>query len=168
MRQALYTEPADQSGWLYHRWLLGRVTQRLPSMPALLLSLGHLDAQAAADTSDSGNVEGEAQSMDGASSDALEPLAVFSRELEMCRDLDAIEPNCKWILLTTALLLAGREAISRAQTHEHERQQQRAAVEGMHESVAAELASLFDRLILFDPLRTNYYRDVHLDLSSRA
>lgn len=22
--QALWTEPADQSGWLYHRWLVGQ------------------------------------------------------------------------------------------------------------------------------------------------
>lgn len=26
MQQALFTEPADQSGWLYHRWLVGQVS----------------------------------------------------------------------------------------------------------------------------------------------
>lgn len=27
--QALYTDPSDQSGWLYHRWLVGRGTEVL-------------------------------------------------------------------------------------------------------------------------------------------
>ena len=27
VKQALFTEPDDQSGWLYHRWLVGQVTR---------------------------------------------------------------------------------------------------------------------------------------------
>ena len=175
MRQAFYTEPADQSGWLYHRWLLGRLTQRIPNMPALLVSLGHTGI----DDSLVGQGGMECQLSDSSPSVTLDPLALFTRELDMCRDLDAVEPNCKWILLTTALLLAGREAISRAHTalDQQQRPQQQSHTEqrrgaarasGMEESVAAELSSLFARLVLIDPLRTNYYRDVHLSLSSRS
>ena len=178
VRQAFYTEPADQSGWLYHRWLLGRVAQRVPTLPALLVSLGHNDM----DGSDSGELPSVWQSADGiadatAAASVLGPLAVFSRELAMCRELDGIEPNCKWVLLTTALLVAGRDAISRRQQQHSDgpQQRQRAFDDGspegsasaMEESVAAELSSLFGRLILLDPLRTNYYRDVHASFTNR-
>ncbi len=34
MKQAFYTEPEDQSGWFYHRWLLGET--KLDGMLVLL------------------------------------------------------------------------------------------------------------------------------------
>jgi len=161
VRQAFYTEPADQSGWLYHRWLLSRVAQSIPTLPALLISLGHSDMLGG--SSDSTGNEAAEGSESAESDGCLDPLAVFGRELDMCRELDAIEPNCKWILLTTALLLAGRDAISRRHTEQHGE-----AVSGaMAESVAAELSSLCGRLEMLDPLRTNYYRDVHASFTSR-
>ena len=165
MRQAFYTEPADQSGWLYHRWLLARVTHSIPTLPALLISLGHndlLDGGSSSSSSEDGGNESH-QSTDG--SWPLDPLAVFSRELDMCRELDALEPNCKWVLLTTALLLAGRDAISRRR---QQTEQSTETVDAMAESVAADLGSLFDRLILLDPMRTNYYRDVHASFTRRG
>ena len=170
MRQAFYTEPADQSGWLYHRWLLARVTQTIPTLPALLISLGHNDMDTATDTCE---LHSESESID-AFEGSLDPLAVFSRELEMCRDLDGLEPNCKWILLTTALLVAGRHAIHRRveqRQAQHEQQQHAAGVgeagSVVEESVVAELGSLFGRLIVLDPMRTSYYREVHASFISR-
>ena len=168
MRQAFYTEPADQSGWLYHRWLLGRLTHSLPALPALLIALGHSDM-------DGGEEQASHHSQSTGSSSGggvvLEPLAVFSRELAMCRELDAIEPDCKWILLTTALLLAARDAISRRDEQPQQPHPQHigaAAVDAMGESVASELSSLFDRLVLLDPMRTHYYRDVHASFTAAA
>ena len=165
MRQAFYTEPVDQSGWLYHRWLLSRVTGDIPTLPALLIALGHNDMDSSSSNSSS-EVEGSESAEQSSSDVRLDPLTLFDRELVMCRQLDDIEPNCKWILLTTALLLAGRQAINRQQT-----QQPRDTVDVsasvMEESVVAELGSLFGRLILLDPMRTNYYRDVHASFTNR-
>ena len=31
VRQAMYTEPEDQSAWMYHRWLLGMLLPHLHS-----------------------------------------------------------------------------------------------------------------------------------------
>ena len=175
MRQAFYTEPADQSGWLYHRWLLSRVVQSLPTLPTLLIALGHsdMDGSSCDRHTDHAEAEGREAEEDAAtavqltdgSSWGVDPLAVFSRELDMCRELDAIEPNCKWILLTTALLIAGRQAISTAQ--QQQQQSIAAVIGGLDDSVSAELASLFDRLVVLDPLRTNYYRDVHDSFTNR-
>ena len=108
VRNAFFTDPRDQSCWLYHRWLLSRVVAQLPQMPSLLIAFGQADEQQSAASS-------PPPSAPAPSSPPVQPLAVFDRELIMCRELDAVEANCKWTLLTIALLLAGREAVSQAQ-----------------------------------------------------
>ena len=37
VRQAMYTEPEDQSAWMYHRWLLGMLLPHLHSRQEVLL-----------------------------------------------------------------------------------------------------------------------------------
>ena len=169
VRQAFYTEPADQSGWLYHRWLLSRVVQTLPTLPQLLIALGHNDMDSSSNSSSGSHTgdAGEEATHDGAS--GVDALAVFSRELAMCRELDAIEPNCKWILLTTALLIAGTDAINTIQQQQRDAGAQSAEAQSgeSEESVTAELGSLFARLTVLDPMRTNYYRDVHDSFTNR-
>jgi geranylgeranyl transferase type-2 subunit alpha len=164
VRNAFFTDPRDQSCWLYHRWLLSRVVAQLPQMPSLLIALGQADEQQSSASSSPPSAS--------ASSSPLEPLVVFDRELTMCRELDAVEANCKWTLLTIALLLAGREAVSRAQQEQQQQQQSAAAAASVSTAcslpshVVTELAALFQRLIALDPMRTAYYRDVHRGLTS--
>ena len=149
VKAAFYTEPQDQSAWLYHRWLLGRVLAPLPALPSLLIALGH-------DFPDGRGEVGEK----GETSGSVDVLGVLERELGVCRELDGVEADCKWILLTLALLISAREAV---------RLHQRAGAGGMGgeypPEAVEEVASLFQRLISLDPMRTQYYRDVHASLS---
>ena len=159
VRSAVYTEPQDQSAWLYHRWLLSRVLAAAPAIPSLLIALGHHDRSSPANTLDSPSHP--SPSSPPHPSLAPSAVAVFSRELSMCRELDALEPNCKWTLLTMGLLVAGVEALRR-------REGDVGGVESMDGEVVEELRLLFERLVELDPLRTAYYRDVHRSLTSSA
>ena len=42
VRQAMYTEPEDQSAWMYHRWLLGQLLPHLGSSQVQISSLSAL------------------------------------------------------------------------------------------------------------------------------
>ena len=153
VKSAFWTEPQDQSAWIYHRWLLRRVLATLPALPSLLIALGKdFQASGEADTESGDKKGGEG---------APAALAVVERELEMCRELDAMEGNCKWILLTLALLLSVREGVRRVE-------EGKTAAEGGEypREVVEEVAALFERLQTLDPMRTGYYRDVHRSLST--
>jgi geranylgeranyl transferase type-2 subunit alpha len=105
VQQAFFTEPEDQAGWMYHRWLTAHAARRLER--------------------------------DAAASEPSPGVSVLERQAEMCAELCAMEPTCKWPLATLARLkkLTGTE-------------------EGRAESRRkyAELESL-------DPMRRGYYRD---------
>lgn len=77
VQQAFYTEPEDQSGWLYHRWLLGN-------------TLRAREAEA-----------GEGSEGVGAEAMVQETLA---REAAVCKELADMESESKWPLITLARL----------------------------------------------------------------
>jgi geranylgeranyl transferase type-2 subunit alpha len=82
VRQAFFTEPEDQAGWMYHRWL----TAQTKNANEAFAAPGE-DAAAA-------------------------KRAVFAGEADALRELCALEPDCKWPALTLARLcdLQGTEA----------------------------------------------------------
>lgn len=138
--RAFYIDPEDQSGWLYYRWLLGRVVYSGPNLPSLGISLGvalPTDFQEC--------------------KDRTRQVSVFERELKRCRELSAIEPRCKWVLLTIAMLLAGLEAC-------------KPAADPFSEVNLAEIQTIFQTLFVLDPMRKLYYVEVqsHITKFSRA
>ncbi len=84
VKQALYTEPEDQSGWLYHAWLLGCWAARW----------------AAAERA--GNAAEERTAL----------LAALAAQEGDCAELAAAEPRAKWPLLALARLRALRARVS--------------------------------------------------------
>ena len=81
VRQAFFTEPEDQAGWMYHRWLTAQ-TQNANANEAFAAP-GEAAAAAAA---------------------AAAKCAVFAGEADALRELCALEPDCKWPALTLARL----------------------------------------------------------------
>eukprot|EP01105_Mastigella_eilhardi_P001815 TRINITY_DN1218_c0_g1_i3.p1 TRINITY_DN1218_c0_g1~~TRINITY_DN1218_c0_g1_i3.p1 ORF type:complete len:341 (-),score=73.05 TRINITY_DN1218_c0_g1_i3:183-1205(-) len=76
VRSALYTEPADQSGWIYHRWLTGTI-------------LAHMK-----------QVEQESCAQGLPSS----PAEFLCEELAKQQELRDLEPDSKWVIVTCVYL----------------------------------------------------------------
>jgi len=187
VRQAFYTEPEDQSAWLYHRWLLGRVVAEggahkdANKLPVLGISLGtHLfdeqqqqmqQGQESLERESAGDVAPAAVPAPSSSaSSALlsRQLAIFRRELHEVSELLSVEEDCKWALLTSAVLQAGVVACLHAQ---QQQAPQAGGESGAPVPSAAEVAqevselsaamkTTFERLVELDPLRRNYYLSV--------
>ena len=131
LKQAFFTEPEDQSAWMYHRWLLGRVVGLGRD-----LSEGMLDGGAA-------RTEAKATAQNPLFRSSREDqVAVLRRELATVEELVDIEPDCKWALLTRAILLRGLRVRGEA-------------VEGYLDTIRA----IFDELLDLDPMRKQYYLD---------
>ena len=80
---------------------------------------------------------------------------VFERELVTCRDLLELEPECKWVLLTIAVLLGGLTSLAKLKGDS-------IAIVQTHTN---EVESTFNRLK--DPLRANYYKEIKVRLVDR-
>ena len=78
VRQAFFTEPEDQAGWMYHRWLTAQTKNANEAFAA----------------------PGE----DAAAAAAAAKRDVFAGEADALRELCALEPDCKWPALTLARL----------------------------------------------------------------
>ena len=78
VRQAFFTEPEDQAGWMYHRWL----TAQRKNANEPFAAPGEAAAAAA----------------------AAAKRDVFAGEADALRELCALEPDCKWPALTLARL----------------------------------------------------------------
>ncbi|XP_029142055.1 geranylgeranyl transferase type-2 subunit alpha [Protobothrops mucrosquamatus] len=124
VQNAFFTDPNDQSAWFYHRWLLGRgdlePTIRCVYVnrenTSLAVAFSHPVAVAPAShdlivfgdesplvvrwrTPDRKNKPGLMCEL------SVEKSTVLQSELESCKELQALEPENKWCLLTIILLM---------------------------------------------------------------
>ncbi|KAF8055830.1 hypothetical protein HT031_006605 [Scenedesmus sp. PABB004] len=153
VHQAFATDSADQSPWIYYRWLLGN------SLAHAERAQADADAAAARERARAGAGDGAS---DGDGGGGL-PLAqaqqrleearavlgeVLAREVSRFAEHLALEPGAKWPLLMTARL---KEAQARLRLGE--------AAGAARDALAAEARALYARLADLDPLRAGYYAD---------
>jgi len=119
LQQAFFTDPGDQSSWLYHRWLLGQVVGL-------------------------GVKPDKKETMRVVINEKSEQIKVLKREMSMVEELLEVEPECKWALLTLALLIEG------LQMHGLE-----------SEDYKERTKKIFNDLKSLDPFRENYYLDMY-------
>jgi geranylgeranyl transferase type-2 subunit alpha len=130
VKQAFYTEPEDQSGWFYHRWLLGCSLARYQK--SISINTKQRDKTTARST-----LEEESSS---AAAARVALINTLTTQAEMCKELLEIEPDAKWPLLTyTRLrqLLIDLGAVD----------------------LESDAEEAYKKLEEMDPLRKGFYRD---------
>jgi len=151
VKQAVYTEPADQSAWLYHRWLLGQVVGRWDAFRSVTAKLGIPMPLAATGTT-------AAAAINESSPGGIDHIAtVFNRELKMTKDLLELEENSKWVLLAHVILLACVTDLERIVAVLHTTKAERATAAASASSTKEQMRSILDRLRVLDTSRAQYY-----------
>ncbi len=88
---------------------------------------------------------------------ASQQLVILQRESDSLRELAEVEPNCKWVWLTIAILMGSIEDCRAA---ESKSQSQSTTPSTDAETKTKALTDIFTRLIELDPMRCNYYASV--------
>ncbi|KAI9140482.1 hypothetical protein BKA69DRAFT_1175801 [Paraphysoderma sedebokerense] len=142
LHSAIYTEPADQSAWLYFRWLLNFKFYELPS---LLTSRSDKSNQPAQFTT-SGIIKR------------------LQNEINVVAELRDLEPESKWTLLTLVYLLrlflrivSSKTEIASAAFEDLKLFDTNPATEA---SIQSEIKAILAMLEKVDPDRCGYFRDL--------
>ncbi|KAG0442677.1 hypothetical protein HPB47_015641 [Ixodes persulcatus] len=149
VQNATFTDPGDQSGWFYHRWLTGELSLLVSEKPALdflLLYISketrtvtlHLTQQIRIQEVElTVRMNGVPLSCELSAA----RTSVLEKELEVCQALHELEPQNKWPLLTCVLLMR--------------------ALDGSR--FREELEKFLLELSTVDPMRSAYYHDLRIE-----
>ena len=125
LREAIYTEPDDQSSWMYHRWILSKLCEEKRSeekntnffytsfMERLASSSGVGGGGGGGGGAEEGKAEegkAEVVAVEGEEGETKTTTTtergvgrgedsvdtVFQKEMAMCRELISVEPTCRW------------------------------------------------------------------------
>jgi geranylgeranyl transferase type-2 subunit alpha len=135
VKQAFFTEPEDQSGWFYHRWLLGCSLARYQKSLS-----GGIESSS----------EDERSNTTASAHAAL--INTLTTQAEMCKELLEIETDAKWPLLTyTRLcqLLAELDIVTSDD----------GGSDDGSSDVKVNAAEAYKTLEEMDPLRKGFYKD---------
>ncbi|GAB1298912.1 Geranylgeranyl transferase type-2 subunit alpha [Apodemus speciosus] len=181
VQNAFFTDPNDQSAWFYHRWLLGReVGSR---MGTLLLTVDEAPLSVEWRTPDGRNrpshvwgsdaqkecvlLKGlqECWCRDSATDEQLfrcelsvEKSTVLQSELESCKELQELEPENKWCLLTIILLMRALDPL----LYEKETLQYFSTLKTVDPMRAAYLDDLRSKFLLENSVLKMEYADVRV------
>ncbi|KAG0411648.1 hypothetical protein HPB47_011252 [Ixodes persulcatus] len=163
VQNATFTDPGDQSGWFYHRWLTGRGTAIGPQASSDIGSLSLLISERPALDFLLFCVSKETRTVTLHLTQQIRieeveltvrmngvPLScelsaartsVLEKELEVCQALHELEPQNKWPLLTCVLLMRALDG------------------SGFREGIEKFLVEL----LTIDPMRSAFYQDLTVD-----
>jgi geranylgeranyl transferase type-2 subunit alpha len=138
VKQALYTDPNDQSLWLYHRWIL-RACESSSALTQLTSNstapLGFIDFSLVP-------------------SNFLTSIeSLFTQEIQMCKELESLEEKCKWPLIAKLFLLTNMENLRKIkEKQKYQKDEERERKKEINETV--------ERLMTIDPIRTPFYQTI--------
>ncbi|KAJ6653035.1 hypothetical protein lerEdw1_010121 [Lerista edwardsae] len=163
VQNAFFTDPNDQSAWFYHRWLLGRVVRSgvhnaLSPPKQRPLHKGEVEPNwsRAHDFFCQCFLRCEL---------SVEKSTVLQSELESCKELQALEPENKWCLLTIILLMRALDPL----VYEQETLSYFATLKAADPMRSAYLDDLRSKFLLENSILKMEYADARVvDLSQRG
>lgn len=143
VKQAFYTEPEDQSGWFYHRWLLGCALARYQKSSNTINSISRNEKIIEKEEDDIASFT--------AARDAL--IHTLTTQAAMCKELLEIEPDAKWPLLTYTRLCQLLTELDKHTTGN------RGSSSKENTGADFDAVEAYRKLEEMDPLRKGFYKD---------
>lgn len=170
IREAIFTEPDDQSAWMYQRWVLAQIMSQVAGdsghetsgesskfygkfMQRLSNNWRSTDGPSKVITGPppSGS-PGQTPSGTTKATDGQNLKEIFDVEMRTCRELIDVEPSCRWPRLQLLYMIRNLQQMS---TNLCDR-----------EAMNSERTHLLAELLELDPTHAGYYRDCLRKLST--